>query len=147
MVRTGALRNAHVDARSNALKELLYRALMIRPVLSWEKLRLNRCRRGSPLTLRSLFMATPRILVSDKCIGFTEALLQYRRPVLTDQEALEIGQELFSWFDNNGALTEDKAPIATRSVDLGVTLLKTSVDTAERIVDQIRDSYLHYAAF
>ena len=85
--------------------------------------------------------------MSDKCIGFTEALLQYRRPVITDRDALEKGQDLFSWFDNNGALTDEKALIAARSVDLGITLLKTSGDTADRVGEQIRNSYLHYAAF
>ena len=87
---------------------------------------------------------TPRSIVSDKCIAYTEALLQYRRAVLTDEEATEEGRNLFTWFEGIGALTDDNAPIASRSVDLGITLLKTSIGTVDFITGQIEDSYTHF---
>jgi len=88
---------------------------------------------------------TPRVIVSDKCIGYSEALLQYRRAVVTDSDAAEEGRELFTWFDGTGALTEDRAPIAARCVDLGITLLKNSSDTIDRITENIKEAYQHYA--
>jgi hypothetical protein len=61
---------------------------------------------------------TPKAIVSGKCIAYSEALLQYRRSVVTDQQAIQEGHNLFAWFQGKGALANDeKAAIAARCVD------------------------------
>lgn len=89
---------------------------------------------------------TPKSIVSGKCIAYSEALLQYRRSVVTDQQAIQQGRDLFSWFQGRGALADaDKASVAARSVDLGITLLKAGSETVDRITGNIHDTYTGYA--
>lgn len=88
---------------------------------------------------------TPRFIVSDKCIALSQTLLTCRRTIHTDQDAIETGNALFDWFDANGALTAERAPIAARCVELGITLLKNSASTTADIVGQVKSAYTHYA--
>jgi hypothetical protein len=89
---------------------------------------------------------TPKAIVSSKCIAYSEALLLYRRSVVTDPEAIQYGRDLFAWFQAKGALADaEKAQIAARSVDLGITLLKAGSETVDRISTCIRDAYQGYA--
>ena len=89
---------------------------------------------------------TPKAIVSGKCIAYAEALLQYRRSVVTDEEAIQQGRDLFAWFQAKGALANDeKASISARCVDLGITLLKAGSETLDRVTNCIRDAYQGYA--
>ena len=89
---------------------------------------------------------TPKAIVSSKCIAYSEALLQYRRSVVTDQQAIQQGNDLFDWFQARGVTTSDeKAAIAARCVDLGITLLKAGSETMDRVTAHIRDAYTSYA--
>lgn len=89
---------------------------------------------------------TPKAIVSSKCIAYSEALLSYRRSVVTDQQAIQQGHDLFAWFQAKGAMANDeKAAIAARCVDLGVTLLKSGSETVDRVMTHIRDAYVSYA--
>jgi hypothetical protein len=89
---------------------------------------------------------TPKALLSSKCIAFSEALLLYRRSVVTDGEAIQYGRDLFAWFQARGApLDAEKAEIAARSVELGITLLKAGSETVDRVTTSIRDAYQGYA--
>ncbi|HOD46654.1 MAG: hypothetical protein KBG39_08440 [Opitutaceae bacterium] len=88
---------------------------------------------------------TPRFIVSDKCIAFSQTLLTNRRTVHTDQDAVGTGNTLFDWFDSNGALTAERAPIAARCIELGITLLKNSTSATADIVEQVKSAYMHYA--
>jgi hypothetical protein len=89
---------------------------------------------------------TPKAIVSGKCIAYSEALLQYRRSVVTDQQAIQEGHNLFAWFQGKGALANDeKAAIAARCVDLGISLLKAGSETVDRVTTCIRDAYTSYA--
>jgi hypothetical protein len=88
---------------------------------------------------------TPRAIVSSKCMSYSEALLLHRRAAITDEGALKEGRDLFGWFEGVGALTDEKAPIAARSVELAITLLKTSTETSERTTETIKSTYLAYA--
>lgn len=89
---------------------------------------------------------TPKAVVSSKCIAYSEALLQYRRSVVTDQQAIQEGRDLFAWFQARGAVTSDeKAAIAARCVDLGVTILKAGSETVDRVTGHIRDTYAGYS--
>lgn len=89
---------------------------------------------------------TPKAIVSSKCIAYSEALLSYRRSVVTDQQAIQEGRDLFAWFQAKGAVASDeKAAIAARCVDLGVSLLKAGSEAVDRITTHIRDAYAGYA--
>lgn len=88
---------------------------------------------------------TPKVIVSGKCIAYSEALLQYRRSVVTDQQALQQGHDLFDWFQARGVVAdEEKAAIAARCVDLGITLLKSGSETVDQVTSHIRDTYVSY---
>jgi len=88
---------------------------------------------------------TPRFIVSDKCIAFSQTLLTNRRTVHTRDQCNARRWALFDWFDSNGALTPERAPIAARCIDLGITLLKNSTSTTADIVEQVKSAYTHYA--
>ncbi|MBL9200824.1 MAG: hypothetical protein JNL39_09975 [Opitutaceae bacterium] len=85
--------------------------------------------------------SSPKSEVGSKCIAYTEALLRHRRSVLTDDDAIRIGRELFAWFESSDGLAEDHALLASRSIDLGITLLQTSTDTVDRISSHIRETF------
>jgi len=85
-------------------------------------------------------------IVSDACISFSEALLSYRSAVITPAEAQSTGQDLFTWFQGEGAVTDANAPLAKRSVDFGILTLKQSnLQSAADVVELIQDTYTHYA--
>jgi hypothetical protein len=106
----------------------------------------------NPAELPLIIMAndptqSPSYIVSDACISFTEALLSYRSSVVTVDDANSIGQDLFAWFKNVGAITDDNALLAKRSVDLGkLTLQRNSVETVDETVELIHDTYTHYSS-
>ncbi|AOS45076.1 hypothetical protein Verru16b_02152 [Lacunisphaera limnophila] len=89
---------------------------------------------------------TPKAILSSKCIAYSEALLQYRRSVMTDQQAIQQGRDLFVWLQGRGALANDeRAAVAGRCIDLGITLLKAGAETVDRITASIQDTYVSYA--
>lgn len=91
---------------------------------------------------------SPEFIVSDACISFTEALLSCRSSVVTVDEANAIGRELYTWFSDQGAINDDKACFAKRSIQLGiVTLEKNSVETIDETVTLIQETYAHYTNF
>jgi len=62
-------------------------------------------------------------------------------------EAKCFGQDLFTWFQNQGAITDANAPLAKRSVEFGIlTLKQNSVQSAADVVGLIQDTYAHYAS-
>jgi hypothetical protein len=88
---------------------------------------------------------SPEYSVSDGCISFTEAIIQYRHSLMSVDEAQEAGQDLFTWFKENGGLTAEKAPFAVRSVALGTLAIeKTSSQSADAVIQMIKDTYEHY---
>ncbi len=90
--------------------------------------------------------ATPNYIVSDACISFSEALILYRSAVLTPGDAQSTGQDLFAWFQSEGAVTDANAPLAKRSVDFGILTLKQStLQSAADVVELIQQTYLRYA--
>jgi hypothetical protein len=89
--------------------------------------------------------SSPKITVSSACISFTEALLACRASVVTVDLANAFGQDLYTWFQGQGAITNENAPIASRSVDLAITALKSNGGvTAEDSVALVQKTYLHY---
>lgn len=88
---------------------------------------------------------SPEYTVSDACISFTEAIIQYRHSLMSVDEAQDAGQDLFTWFKDNGGLTADTAPFAVRSVALGtLAISKTNTQSADAVVQMIKDTYEHY---
>lgn len=91
--------------------------------------------------------SSPNYIVSDACISFAEALISCRSAVLSPEEAKCFGQDLFTWFQNQGAVTETNAPLAKRAVDFGIlTLRQSSLQSAADVVGLIQDTYSHYAS-
>ncbi|HZP58766.1 MAG TPA: hypothetical protein VFB27_00475 [Opitutaceae bacterium] len=91
--------------------------------------------------------STPNYIVSDACISFAEALISCRSAVISAEEAKCFGQDLFTWFQNQGAVTAANAPLAKRSVEFGILALRqSSVLSAADIVGLIQDTYSHYAS-
>lgn len=89
--------------------------------------------------------SSPEYTVSDACISFTEAIIQYRHSLLSVDEAQDAGQDLFTWFKDNGGLTADTAPFAVRSTALGtLAISKTNTQSADAVVQMIKDTYEHY---
>ena len=88
---------------------------------------------------------SPEYSVSDACISFTEAIIQFRHSLMSVDEAQDAGQDLFTWFKENGGLAADKAPFAVRSVALGTLAIeKTSSQSASDVIQMIKDTYEHY---
>lgn len=88
---------------------------------------------------------SPEYSVSDACISFTEAIIQYRHSLMSVDEARQAGQDLFTWFQENGGTTADTAPFAVRSVALGTLVIeKTTSSSAEDVIQMIKDTYQHY---
>ena len=88
---------------------------------------------------------SPEYSVSDACISFTEAIIQYRHSLMSVDEAQEAGQDLFTWFKENGGTTADTAPFDVRSIALGtLTIEKTTSSSAEDVIQMIKDTYQHY---
>jgi hypothetical protein len=88
---------------------------------------------------------TPEYAVSDACISFTEAIIQYRHSLMSVDDAQDAGQNLFTWFKENGGLTADNAPFAARSVALGtLAISKTNSQSADDVIQMIKETYQHY---
>ena len=88
---------------------------------------------------------SPEYSVSDACISFTEAIIQYRHSLMSVDEAQEAGQDLFTWFKENGGTTADTAPFAVRSIAMGTLIIaKTTSSSAEAVIQMIKDTYQHY---
>jgi hypothetical protein len=90
---------------------------------------------------------TPRYIVSDACISFTEALISYRGSVIDLDDANAAGRDLFAWFQDQNASTLAAAPLAKRSVVLGILAIqKNGTETVDEAVDLIKETYQHYSA-
>jgi hypothetical protein len=88
---------------------------------------------------------SPEYAVSDACMSFSEAIIQYRRSLMTVDDANQAGQDLFTWFKENGGTTADTAPFAVRSVGLGtVAISKTNSQSADDVIRMIKETYQHY---
>ena len=88
---------------------------------------------------------TPRYIVSDACISFSEVLISCRASVTTLDEANAVGRDLFTWFQAQNAVTAECALFAKRSVALGVLAIqKNGTETVEDAVELIKETYLHY---
>jgi hypothetical protein len=88
---------------------------------------------------------SPEYTVSNACISFTEAIIQYRHSLMSVDEAQDAGQDLFTWFKDNGGLTAEMAPFAVRSVALGtLAIAKTTSQSADAVIQMIKDTYEHY---
>ena len=89
--------------------------------------------------------SSPEFTVSDACISLTEAIIQYRHSLMSVDEAQDAGQDLFTWFKENGGLAAEKAPFAVRSVALGtLAIQKTNSQSADAVIQMIKDTYEHY---
>jgi hypothetical protein len=90
---------------------------------------------------------TANFIVSDACISFTEALISYRSSVVTLDGANTLGKDLFAWFLGTGAVTEVYAPLAKRSVELGILAIqKNGTETVDEAIDLIKDTYTNYSS-
>ena len=91
--------------------------------------------------------SSPNYIVADACISFSEALISCRSAVITPEEAKSLGQDLFTWFQNQGAITDENAPLAKRSIDFGILVLRqSSVQSAADVIELIHDTYSKYAS-
>ena len=87
----------------------------------------------------------PEYCVSHACISFTEAIITYRHSLMSVDEAQSAGEDLFTWFKENGGLTADKAAFAARSTALGtLAITKTNSQSADDVIQMIKDTYEHY---
>ena len=83
--------------------------------------------------------------VSDACISFTEAIIQYRHSLMSVDDAQAAGEDLFTWFKEQGGLSADTAPFAARSVGLGtLAITKTNSQSADDVIRMIKETYGHY---
>jgi hypothetical protein len=88
---------------------------------------------------------TPEYTVSDACISFSEAIIQYRPSLMSVDDANQAGQDLFAWFQENGGTTAETAPFAVRSVALGTLAIeKTNSQSADDVIQMIKDTYQDY---
>jgi len=88
---------------------------------------------------------SPEYTVSDACISFTEAIIQYRHSLMSVDDAQAAGQDLFTWFKEHGGLTADTAPFAVRSTALGtLAISKTNSQSADDVIQMIKETYEHY---
>ena len=88
---------------------------------------------------------SPEYTVSDACISFTEAIIEYRHSLMSVEDAQDAGQDLFTWFKENGGITAERAPFAVRSVALGtLAISKTNSQSADAVIQMIKDTYEHY---
>jgi hypothetical protein len=90
--------------------------------------------------------STPEYTVTNACISFSEAIIQYRPSLMSVDEANETGQDLFTWFQENGGTTADTAPFAVRATALGtLAIQKSHSQSADDVVQMIKDTYEHYS--
>ncbi len=88
---------------------------------------------------------SPEYAVSDACISFSEAIIQYRHSLMSVDDAQEAGQNLFTWFQENGGTTAATAPFAVRSTALGtLAISKTNSQSADDVIQMIKETYQHY---
>jgi hypothetical protein len=88
---------------------------------------------------------TPEYTVTDACISFSEAIIQYRPSLMSVDEYNETGQDLFTWFQENGGTTAETAPFAVRATALGtLAIQKSHSQSADDVVQLIKDTYQHY---
>ncbi|MEO6876310.1 MAG: hypothetical protein ABI222_15955 [Opitutaceae bacterium] len=86
----------------------------------------------------------PQFSVADACIAFTQAIMA-RHSLMSPEQAQKTGQDLYTWFKEQGALAADLAPFAVRSAQLGTTAIQTAQSQAvETTVDMIKSTYAHY---
>ncbi len=89
--------------------------------------------------------STPEYTVSDACISFTEAIIEHRQTLMSIDDAQASGQDLFTWFKDNGGTTDATAPFAVRSVALGTLAIeKSNAQSADDVIQMIKDTYDHY---
>jgi hypothetical protein len=87
----------------------------------------------------------PNYIVSDACISLTETLITCRASVVSLDEANGIGRDLYSWFQSQNAITDERAVYAKRSVELGIRAIQgNGTETVEDAVDLIKETYVHY---
>lgn len=88
--------------------------------------------------------APSQYTVADACMSFTQAI-NGRHSLMSPDTAADVGQGLFTWFQEQGALTAELAPFAVRSVAMGTSAVQTGKSmSVDDIVDQIKSTYEHY---
>jgi hypothetical protein len=88
---------------------------------------------------------TPEYTVTDACISFSEAIIQCRPSLMSVDEANQAGQDLFTWFQDNGGITVETAPFAVRATALGtLAIQKSHSQSADDVIQMIKDTYEHY---
>ena len=68
-----------------------------------------------------------------------------RASVMTVDEANSSGRDLFSWFQAQNAITDEKAVYAKRSVDLGIRAIEGSgSEMVDDAISLIKETYTRY---